>query len=404
MKVLHILYQSYPNISGSSTRTKDILINQKKFGLSPICITSPFQKGEKVQNGIEMIFGIKYYRCYNNVDNYIISEDNKGLFSRLGKLTRILNFQKIILKIVKSESPDILHAHAMFFCAIPAIRIGRMYNIPVIYEVRSLWEDRRKDSNPFNLYYQLENIILRAIETYCMKKANHIVSISEKLKDDIVKRGISSNKISVVGNAVDLEFIEKQNFKINKRVNSSLNFGYIGSISPIEGLSILIELFKEKFEGLNLLIYGSGKISEVQGIITQIGNSKNIKYFGLLKREEIYKAYENIDVIINPRIMLPITDTITPLKPLEAMAFGKIVIASDVGGMKELIIDGYNGFLFKSGSILDLEYCIKRVLHLENNENESIRKNSKNFINNKKSWLINAGLYSNIYKQLKINY
>ncbi len=397
MKILHILYQSHPNISGSSTRTKDILTNQKNIGLNPFAITSPFQKGENVQNEYEFIHGIQHYRTYSGKKREEVKEDSNNTWIKLKKLFRILNFKNEITKVVLKEKPEILHAHAMFFCAYPAIRIGKRMNIPVVYEVRSLWEERRKESSPKNIIRQLEYRILRRIETYCMKNADHIIAINENLKQEIVNRGIHNNNVTVIGNAVDIDFIEDQKKQMCNAINKSLVFGYIGSISPIEGLSSLVEIFKSTLTDNDLLIYGKGNDKEIKKLIDQIGSSKNIMYCGLIERNEIYKAYDKVDVIVNPRIKLKITDAVTPLKPLEAMAFGKIVVASDVGGMKELLTDGETGFLYSADNISDLEHCLLKVLNLTLEQKQEVVDNAIEHIKNNRVWLKSAEKYMAVY-------
>lgn len=401
MKVLHILYQSHPNISGSSTRTRDILTNQKNIGMEPIAITSPFQKGIETNTGVENVYGVKHFRTYSGKRNEEVKEDTNNIFIKIKKFFRILAFKKEILRVVLKEKPDVLHAHAMFFCAYPAIIIGKKMQLPVFYEVRSLWEERRKDFAPSNVLRKIEFIVLRKIETYCMNKADHIVAINENLKKDIIKRGIPSNKITVISNAVDIDFLEIQRSRMSKKKRDSITFGYVGSISPIEGLDSLIELFKTNFDKNRLLIYGRGKESYIDNLKMQISGYDNIEYRGEIDRNEIYRAYENIDIIVNPRVKLKITDTVTPLKPLEAMAIGKIVIASNVGGMKELIDNDINGFLFDADNINDLERCIAKILSLNVSKKQIIISNAIEFIKSERLWSINALKYKEIYEKLQ---
>jgi glycogen(starch) synthase len=400
MRILHVLYQSEPNISGSSTRTKDILINQNNIGITPVAITSPFQRGFEINNGVEILDGIKFYRTYSGVRNEEVKEDANGFYTKIRKFLRILSFRKNILKVVALEKPDIIHAHAMFFCALPSIRIGHQIGIPVVYEIRSLWEERRKDSAPYNIIRKLEFAILRNLETYCMKRATHVVAINESLKKEIVNRGISPDKITVVGNAVDIDFINSQKEKCKSNLTNEINFGYIGSISPIEGLSSLVKLFKEKLTGYKLMIYGNGKESEIKKLVDEINDSYNIHYYGAINRNEVYKAYENIDVIVNPRVKLKITDSVTPLKPLEAMAFGKVVIASDVGGMRELIENNITGLMFEADNSLDLEKCLLRVADMSNSEREMMKSNAIDYINKNRLWASNAELYRKLYQRI----
>ncbi|MDB4400367.1 glycosyltransferase family 4 protein [Akkermansiaceae bacterium] len=400
MKALHILYQSYPNISGSSTRTADILANQKKIGIETVAITSPFQSGIDENNVEENISGIMHYRTYSGRPNEEVKEDSNNFTVKILKLTRILFFKKEIFKVVLKEKPNILHAHAMFFCAYPTIILGKKMNLPVLYEVRSLWEERRKDSYPRKFSSVLECFILRKIETFCIKKADHIITISENLKKNLVGRGIPNEKITVVANAVDLDFIEKQAIQMSKRKNDSMTFGYVGSVSPIEGLWSLIKLFQTCFRDDRLLIYGPGKNSEISKLRLLIKDFDNIEYGGVVERDQIYKAYENIDVIVNPRAKLKITDTVTPLKPLEAMAFDKILIASDVGGLKELIVNNKTGFLFEAENLKSLENCISKVKKLPVNELNDIKSRASDFIKNQRNWFINAQTYKELYRRL----
>lgn len=399
MKVLHILYQSYPNISGSSIRTTDILTNQKKIGIEPIVITSPFQKGLRSNNNVENINGVNHFRTYSGKPYEEVKEDINNIFIKINKFFRIISFKKSILNVVLKKKPDLLHAHAMFFCAYPAILIGKKANLPVFYEVRSLWEERRKDYSPNNILMKIEFFLLRKIETYCMNNADHIIAINENLKQNIIKRGISDDKITVIGNGVDVSFLEGQRARMSKQKGDSLIFGYVGSISPIEGLDYLIDLFKTSFKQNRLLIYGKGKESYVANLKMQINGYDNIEFRGKIDRNEIYRAYENIDIIVNPRVKLEITDTVTPLKPLEAMALEKIVIASDVGGMKELIKNDVTGFLFEADNLIALKKCISKVQNLSDVEIKRIKFNAINLIKTEKNWLSNVNNYNKLYSK-----
>ena len=103
-------------------------------------------------------------------------------------------------------------------------------------------------------------------------------------------------------------------------------------------------------------------------------------------------------MIVNPRKKSYLTDSVTPLKPLEAMAYKKLVLASNVGGMKELIKNGKNGILFKSGSISELEKVISQII--DRNDKKSIIENSYKYIVENRNWFKNAKLYNKIYMNL----
>ena len=388
MKVLHILYQSLPNISGSSIRSRDILNNQLKIGIKPIVITSPFQNPKRNVDSVEEIDGIKYYRTFSN-NNELVNENKSSFFLQIKKFFRIIKFTLKVFKIAKNEQVDIIHAHAMFFCAIAGKITSITLNKPLIYEVRSLWEERYKKNNLFN--YLIFSCVT-FLETFSMFLADHIIAINQTLKIELQKRLLLKNqKITVVENAVDLDRVVGSGINRNELV-----FGYVGTISPIEGLDLLIKAFKNLGIKNKLLIFGIGiELENLKNL--SIGNN-NIEFKGKISNSEIFKAYNQIDIIINPRISTYLTNSVTPLKTLEAMAYKKIVLASDVGGMKELIKDGENGILFKSGSIDALEKVLCEII--ERDDLKEIKENAYKYIINDRNWLENAKLYNRIYSDL----
>lgn len=295
----------------------------------------------------------------------------------------------------KEENVDIIHAHATFFCGIAAKYASIRLNKPCVYEVRSLWEERRKKLSN-SIFEKIQLSSTTAIETLTMKLSTNVIAINQNLYENLLERGISKDKLHIVANAVNLNIIKE-----TKTQNDVLTFGYIGSISPIEGLDLLIKVFKtlenENYKN-KLLIYGSGnELDNLANLVKEL-NITNVELKGHIKSEEIFKAYKMIDVIVNPRKKSKIADTVTPLKPLEAMGNKKLVLASDVGGMKELISDNITGYLFKADDFEDLLSKIKYIL--ENGISEEIITNAHNYVKEEKSWLSNAKKYKDIYINL----
>ena len=389
MKVLHILYQSLPNISGSSIRSRDILHNQLKLGIEPIVITSPFQKSLNNGESVEEINGIKYYRTFSNI-NETVSERNSSFFLQIKKLLRIVKFTYQVYRIAKVERVDIIHAHSMFFCAISGKITSFILKKPLIYEVRSLWEERYKKDNFFN---HIIFSLITYLETFSMFFSDYIIAINQNLKTELQKRFLLKNKkITVVKNAVDLNRVVESQIKRNELV-----FGYIGTLSPIEGLDLLIKAFKNLDISNELLIFGSG--IEHENLKKLSKDNNNIKFRGKVSSSEIFNEYNQIDIIVNPRKKNYLTDSVTPLKTIEAMAYKKLVIASDVGGMKELIKDGENGILFKSDSVFELEKVINDIL--KKAKISDIKENAYKYILKKRSWFENAKLYKRLYNDLR---
>lgn len=372
-------------------------MSQIEIGLDAVAITSPFQKS---LNDFDVIDDVKYYRSKkNNEDSF--SDGRKPFFQRFFKIFQIFSFYNQINRRIKVEQPDILHAHAMFFCGLPALVLSRNNNIPFVYELRSLWMLEKDKKKKKHLSKSIEYILFK-IECFVMKKADSVIVINENLKQVIVNSGINSSKIKIIKNAVNTTLIEKHNNK-NINVRETLNFGYIGTLTPHEGIDMLIKSFT-KFNIINpkskLIIYGRGL---EENFIKRLSlKAKNVFFKGAINPNEISKAFNEIDVIVNPRYKTKLTDSVTPLKPLEAMAYGKIVIGSNVGGIKELINDKVNGFLFDAGDTESLLKVMNKVSGLSLQEIKKIQTYAKEDVINNKSWLNNAYDYKSLYKSLII--
>ena len=392
MKILHILYQSIPNTAGSSIRSRDILESQLRAGITPIVITSPFQPPIKDGCVREKIQGVVYYRTFSNNRNEIVSEGNTSLVIQLKKIIQVVRFTRTVYGIAKKEKVQLVHAHAMFFCAIAALISSFRLKIPMVYEVRSLWEERYKRKNIFK---HVIFSIITYLETFSMYCSDRIIVINNALKDNISKRYILKNKtISIVPNAVDIS-----NIKIIEKKNKDLVFAYIGTLSPIEGLDLLIKVFNQLHaDGLTnkLIFYGDG--IERKNLELLALNNPLIQFKGSFLPSQVSQVYSNVDIVVNPRISNLLTNSVTPLKPLEAMAYRKLVIASDVGGMQELIKNEKTGFLFKAES----ESALKKIIIdvLKNKKINVVIDNAYNEILENRNWQLNSLKYTKIYNDL----
>ena len=398
MKVLHVLYQSFPHITGSSTRSRDLLLSQNVNGIKPVVITSPFQEGRE---NVDVLFGIKHYRTFVKGQDVPTSEEDKGFVNRIKRILRMPYFIKEIVRVVKEEKPDILHAHATFFCGISAIIVGIKERLPVIYEVRSLWEQRLLEQDK-SVKIRIQVKIISLLERYSMLFANHVVVINDHLRKELIKRGIKKKKITIIGNAVNVDNM-KQHFKKGIDVHPELVFGYIGGISPIEGLDLLLKVFfklnKEGFRN-KLIIYGDGVFLPELEHLKESLKIKNVIFKGKIANEDVFLAYDEIDVIVNPRRNLIINNTITPLKPLEAMAYGKIVLGSNVNGLKELIKEGVNGYLFEADSLDSLYEKIVYLINSPSEDLQKIRENAYVYIEKERNWVVNGKKYKELYESV----
>lgn len=394
LKVLHILDHSLPKTDGYAVRSSNIVRYQRQHGVHPIVLTSPAHPN--CGSEFEVIDGIRHYRTCAN-----------GLSSTpfLHQLTAIRRMSKRINEIVSIEQPDILHAHSPSLWGLATVRSAHQWRKPFVYEVRGFWEDAAVDqgkTNSTSLRYRLS----QAAELRVVRAANAVITIAQELKRDLVLRGIEADKISVVNNGVDRQSFCPQKpdvFLENKLgLNGYSRIGYVGTLYPWEGVEDLVRavpLIRKSVPEVRVLIVGGGQLYEtLRETIDATGVSDFVNLIGSVPHTEISKYYSVMDVLVYPRKSSRNTETVTPLKPLEAMAMEKAVIGSDVGGIRELVIPGA-GALFVSGSPESLaEKCVDLLLDPE--KRQAFVANALQKVVAPRDWKLVAESYIPIYSKV----
>jgi len=398
MKILHIFDHSIPLQSGYTFRSRAIIREQQKLGWETVHITS--SKQGHVDSLTEVVDDLLFYR----------SEELPAWQKKIPVLNQwfvIKKLEKRLKEVIQQNRPDIIHAHSPALNGIAAIKIAAQFSIPVVYEIRGFWEDAAVDhgtSKENGLRYKLT----RALETYVIKKADAVITICDGLRKDIIDRGIAESKISIVPNAVDIEkfsVAQEKNIALLKQYNLSgkLVLGFVGSFYAYEGLSLLLNAIpgiKTQVANVMLLLVGGGPEEEsLKHLVKDLNIEKNVVFTGRVAHEQVQSYYDLIDILVYPRLSMRLTELVTPLKPLEAMAQKKIFIASDVGGHKELIAHNVNGYLFNSNQVNKLEEAVKEVI---NNKDawDDIKNNGRNFVEQERNWRVSIGNYSAVYNKL----
>ena len=396
MRILHIFDHSIPLHSGYTFRSKAILEQQRLLGWETFHLTSPKQK--KISALEETVDGLDFFR----------TPVPTGFISRwpvFNQWSIVSSLERRLSEIIPRIKPDILHAHSPALNGLAAVRTGRRYKIPVVYEIRAFWEDAAVDhgtAKEWGLRYRLT----RALETHVVERANAVTTICEGLRSDLIGRGLPQNKITVIPNAVDpakFQFGGQRDTALaealglaNKQV-----LGFIGSFYGYEGLSLLLEalpLLCRAEPDIRLLLVGGGPQEDrLKQQVRQLGIEDKVLFVGRVPHDQVQAYYNLVDIFVYPRLSMRLTDLVTPLKPLEAMAQGSLVVASDVGGHRELIRDGETGCLFRAGDVQHLSDTVLRLLAARQLW-PAMRAAGRHFVEQERNWSFSVASYRAAYQ------
>ncbi|MEQ1656013.1 MAG: TIGR04063 family PEP-CTERM/XrtA system glycosyltransferase [Nitrospira sp.] len=396
MKVLHILDHSLPLHSGYTFRSQNIILSQVRRGWKPIVLTSPKHEESLKQacTPQEVQAGITYYRS---------GSVERSSIPFLTEIRMMAALRTRLVELCVNERPDILHAHSPVLNGLPSLWVSRQLGLPLVYEVRAFWEDAAVDHGSYvegSAKYQL----VKALETFVCRQANHVAVLCQGVKNDLIQRGIAPGKMTVVYNGVNVEGFQPcapdEEFKRAWGLHDRLVIGFIGSFYRYEGLDLLILAMADVIKvvpNAMLLLVGGGEVEgELRKQIVALGIEKSVVLPGRIPHERIPGVYALVDVLAYPRHPMRLTELVTPLKPLEAMAMGKALVASAVGGHRELIQDGETGVLFQPGNANSLAKSLDLLL-----TNHAFRKHLEmqgiRWVRKERSWDATTACYSSIY-------
>jgi PEP-CTERM/exosortase A-associated glycosyltransferase len=398
MRILHVLDHSLPLHSGYSFRTVGILRGQREHGWQTLQVTTPRQG--KVSADIEEADGWRFHRTPMPPSS--LSGVPGGIF-----LQEMLATARRVDELSETFRPDILHAHSPVLNALPTLWIGRKRRVPVVYEVRALWEDAAVDhgtTTEGSLRYRTS----RALETFALRRADHVTTICEGLRLEIAARGVAPERITVVANAVDtaeFPFGAKPDPVLRARLglDGKIVIGFVGSFYAYEGLDLLVEaaaMLAPRHPEVRVLLVGEGPHEpHLKTLAVARGVADRVIFVGRIPHAEVARYYEIADVLAYPRRRMRLTEIVTPLKPLEAMAYGRMVIASDVGGHRELIRDGETGVLFPAGNAGALASALEAIL-ARRREWPRILEQARRFVETERTWARSVARCKDVYSSL----
>lgn len=361
-RVLHLLTNSLPHTgSGYAQRSHSILRAQQDAGWDVLAVTRigyPVLVGKLLAKPLDFVDGVSYQRL---------------LPAKLAATAdaRLQQQAEELLNVALEFRPSVLHTTTHYVNGLVVRAVAEALGIPWVYEVRGqladTWASTRGpaalESEKYRLFQQREAEVMQA--------ADLVVTLGEAMKANIVAAGIPARRILIAPNGVGGQFLlEPLTTAAARRELGLIEDGqYIGTVSslvPYEGIDDLIAAFvllAGSHPDLRLLIVGDGvSLPSLREQARLCGHGDRILFTGRVARDHAVHYHQALDVFVVPRKDLEVTRSVTPLKPVEALACARPVVASNLPALREIVDDGVNGLLVQPESPEDLAQGISALL------------------------------------------
>lgn len=411
-RICYILHNSLPYSSGGyATRAHGVAVGLARRGYDVIALTRPGypldivadMAEEDIPREMVDIDGVKYARILTPLRR------DKSAREYMGEAADALEIELARLK------PEVVIAASNHVTGLPALIACRRLGIPFIYEVRGLWEITRVSrENEFGNSPAFH--VQKIFEAQVCNKADHALTLTEGLKDELVRRGVKTQGVTLAPNACDPErfqplprdavLAEKYGIPENVPV-----IGYIGTFVVYEGLEDLAAacaILKNKGIEFRLMLVGNENASgndrgpiweEIVRIAEDNGFAQWLVMPGRVPHEEVGAYYSLVDIAPFPRKPWPVCEIVSPMKPLEAMAMEKAVLVSSARALAEMVDDEVTGRIFYKGSIEDLAVKLEELINLPA-QREKLGKNARKFVERERTWEYVTGVIGDVIENV----
>jgi len=340
--VLHLVTNALPEtVAGYTVRTQGIAEAQRAAGHDAHVASRlgfPVVKGHLGAGPDAEVRGVPYHRL---LPALLPLRADRALAADIEHSSRL----------VRELRPTVLHAHSKHVNGLVGLALRERFGLPLVYEVRGLleetWLSRSSDPTAVDTdFYRLT----RSAETAVMRAADAVVTLSGPLRDHIVARGVPAERVFVVPNGVDDVWLEEP---VTASRDAALTVGIGGTLNDYEGVDVLVDavaLLRSQRYDVRLVVVGDGPVrADLEKRAADRGIADVTTFTGRLPRDGVIDAYRGLDVFCLPRLDLPVTRLVPPLKPIEAMALGVPVVASDLPPLREVVAPG-RGLLARPGA------------------------------------------------------
>ncbi|MHA7180901.1 glycosyltransferase family 4 protein [Arthrobacter sp. MDB2-24] len=398
--VLHHLTNSLPHTgSGYAQRTHSLLKAQTEAGWTIHAATRvgyPVQVGKLFARGMDVLDGVSYHR--------LLPVPMAAGFDQ-----RLQQQAEELLKLALDLKPAILHATTPFTNGIVVEQVARALGIPWVYEVRGQLADTWASNRPAHAIASERYKLFTDREAQVMRKASLVVTLGEAMKQGIMRRGVPQEKILLSRNAVGDEYLEEplspgEARRLRGLPEDGIFVGTVSSLVDYEGLHTLlyaVALLVPSHPELRCLIVGDGAAAPaLRSLALELGIASQVTFTGRVPRHEARSYHQALDIFVVPRMNLDVTSAVTPLKPVEAMACARAVVASDLPALREIVRDGVTGLLVGPENLEELAEAIRHLVD-DGSERVDFGKSGRAEALATRIWSYNASQLSDAYQHLE---
>ncbi len=315
------------------------------------------------------------------------------------------------LREAQTSGAEIIAAASNHITALPALMAARHLGLPFVYEVRGLWEVTQASTQPEwagSERYQL----MRELEQQAALEADLVITLTEELADELASWGVPRERIEVVPNAVNAERFQPmaadaaiaQELKLKPGVPV---IGYAGSAVAYEGLELLMEAMatlKKNGQAFTFVLVGDGKVIDtVKAKAKELGIEGECRFTGRVPFEQVPRYLSCMDILPIPRLSSAVTEMVSALKPLEAMAMGKALVLSDVSPHTTMAgPNGERARLFTKDSAKALSDALQALIDSPQ-ERARLGQAARAWIEQERTWNHVTRRYADALKRVRRN-
>lgn len=358
--ILHVVDHALPRLSGYAVRSHEVCRALRSRGI-PVAILPGERQPETPLGDVD---GVTYLDSLRGADSGVLrsfahAAAQRGLrgSSRLGDL---LDARAAALRLpAPFDRPGVVHVHSpprLFDAARPlATRLGA----PLVYEVRGIWalsaaaeEDRAIDP-----------LRAAAADAFAARAAEIVFAICRGLADLLIAGGVDARRVHLAPNGVDAQRFRPRprDAAFAREIGldedparapaASPVFGYATNVRRFEGVEDVLAAWPSvlaHYPGATFLLAGHGPLVDpLRDRARAIGIENRFRVLGPVPVDRMPSFYSLLDGFVVPRRRSAVAEIVTPLKPLEAMASGVPVLATDLPALRELTAGGSAGLLFE---------------------------------------------------------